>query len=632
MPKDEFHPFSTIFPTLIFPEEIAGLAETIVPEDVLYHATTITNLPKLDVCENENRPAEFRIVGELGKGGMGVVHLADQHQLGRKVAIKTTLSNNESSRHALLLEGRIMGMVEHPNVIPVHSLGEDHLGRPWIVMKRIVGDPWDQVIQEKESPESDSDALDRDLKILIQVCQALGFAHQMGIIHRDIKPANVFVGEYGEVYLVDWGLALAVDDRYPTIPTIMEANAIAGTPAYIAPEMTIGDGSKLGFFTDIYLVGAVLYQILSGKPPHLSPNLMAALVSSYEGKARKYPEDLPTELKDICEEAMALNPQDRFKSIKDLQSALEFFLLHRSSMKLTQDAISHFAEVEALLKIEGEESRLSALVNETTFSLRSAINIWKENERAIKALDQILTMMIGYELDRDNPILAKKLFTELCNGEAALKVRIDAAVLQHNQKAVKFEALEKLEHDVNANVGARRRVVPTLLIGVAFLSVLPLPFLAHTFSISFSLLFFVHFFALALFIIPGVYYFRKTFQLNFTNRVFIKGFAFLYLLTAILRTIMYFNEVAVPLGYSAELLLFASANSQLMLAVDRRVGLAALFYTIGAVLVFVFEPLIVFALFGFFASLFTAIAMQYTTTESFGFINFFQRRKKEKTP
>src|SRR5690606_34487297 len=172
----------------------------------------------------------------------------------------------------LLEEAWIHGALEHPNIVPVHDIELDSRGRPQVALKRIEGRHWGDLIANPERVASSfrmNDILEWNLRVLAQVCQAVHYAHARGFIHRDLKPENVMIGEFGEVYVGDWGLALALKPdprgRWPDIETTTD---IAGTLAYMAPEMLAGSSHRLGPHTDIYLLGGILYEILTGDVPH----------------------------------------------------------------------------------------------------------------------------------------------------------------------------------------------------------------------------------------------------------------------------------------------------------------------------------------------------------------------------
>lgn len=201
--------------------------------------------------------AELAMGETIGEGGMGVVRRAEQLTLRREVAVKQLRADTHRTyaQEQLLREAWVTGGLEHPNIVPVYALGTDPDGNPVIVMKKIEGTAWKDLIDLGDAPSGHADldaATDRlawHLNVFQTVCNALAFAHSRGIIHRDIKPDNVMVGAFGEVYLLDWGIAVSLDDE--TLPLARDVKTVAGTPAFMAPEMASADGESIDQRTDV---------------------------------------------------------------------------------------------------------------------------------------------------------------------------------------------------------------------------------------------------------------------------------------------------------------------------------------------------------------------------------------------
>ena len=188
-----------------------GIAETALAVSRTVHcrartADVVGSLPNVAFSTSD-----LVTLREIGRGGMGVVHLAEQRSLGREVAVKTSTSTDTLVVSALVREARIMGALEHPSLVPVHSLGVDANGGPMLVMKRIDGTTWRELLDAPEHAAwaallaGHGDKLRAQVDILIHVSRALAFAHDRGIVHRDLKPENVMIGAFGEVYVLDWG-------------------------------------------------------------------------------------------------------------------------------------------------------------------------------------------------------------------------------------------------------------------------------------------------------------------------------------------------------------------------------------------------------------------------------------------
>ena len=181
--------------------------------------------------------------GLLGEGGMGKVRLAEQRSMGRDVAVKGLRHEPREDKlhaHALLSEGWVMGALEHPNIPPVYDLMLDDNGSPLVLLKRIEGDEWLALMTDEEAVQTrfGESLLTWNLSVLDTVCNAMNYAHSKGIVHRDLKPQNVMIGAFGEVYVLDWGIAVALKrDPHGKIPFIGDTTQPAGTPCYMAPEL-----------------------------------------------------------------------------------------------------------------------------------------------------------------------------------------------------------------------------------------------------------------------------------------------------------------------------------------------------------------------------------------------------------
>jgi serine/threonine-protein kinase len=220
-----------------------------------------------------------RVEGEVGRGGMGAVYRAHDPDLNRPVAVKVLradLADHPALARRFLEEARVGGRLQHPGVVPVYEVGR-HDGRPYFTMKLVQGRTLAQLLKERPDPSAE---LPRFLLIFEQVCQAVGYAHSRGVLHRDLKPANVMVGEFGEVQVMDWGLAKLIGGGPPAgdAPVAHTARAadadqtvegaVLGTPAYMAPEQALGLAASLDARCDVFALGGILCEILTGLPPY----------------------------------------------------------------------------------------------------------------------------------------------------------------------------------------------------------------------------------------------------------------------------------------------------------------------------------------------------------------------------
>lgn len=283
---------------------------------------TEDNKPAESVEPHEGYEQRYPPVRSLGTGGMAKVWLARQTSLQREVALKVAYSHLQPHQRLLFrAEATCTAWLEHPNIVPVYDAGDE-----FIVMKRIEGDTLERllVLERLRLP----DVVD----VLIKVCDALAFAHSRGVIHRDVKPDNIMVGRFGEVVLMDWGLALQVEtdqsgiNRAPTKSA--QRSLCAGTPGYMAPEMARGDSSLIGYGTDSFLVGATLYRCLTGRLPFDGSDAYEALGFSAENEwppVLQFAAQAPPRLINLQERAMADRPDER-PNINDVRSILRDWL------------------------------------------------------------------------------------------------------------------------------------------------------------------------------------------------------------------------------------------------------------------------------------------------------------------
>ncbi len=290
-------------------------------------------------------------LGELlAEGGMGEIWSARQLRLRREVAVKRPSRDaEEGTRAALMREARIAATLEHPNILPIHTLAREG-DTPLIVMKRVHGRVFAELLDELDADRDEARFVE-PLTVLLEVARALHFAHSRGVVHLDVKPDNIMVGEHGEVLLLDWGVAAAFDpERAPTgIPRTADIAAIVGTLEYLSPEQARASGAEFGPATDVYLLGAVLHEILVGAPPHRgdddsSPAL--ALVRAYRSLPPSYPADVPDELAAIARRALACDPGERFPDAETFRRAIAAYLEHRPALELVARADAMRAEID----------------------------------------------------------------------------------------------------------------------------------------------------------------------------------------------------------------------------------------------------------------------------------------------
>ncbi len=314
----------------------------------------------------------FAVGEELGSGGVGVVYRAHQRSLARDVALKQLKIDGDPRRRAsFIAEARLNGRLSHPNIVPVHTLGVED-GVLSMAMKLVEGRTWASLLAETAGPAE----LGFHLPIFLQVCHAVAFAHARGIVHNDLKPENVLIGQFGEVWVLDWGLAMEVGPRVDGgLRHVSELAGPCGTPRYMAPELANGDGGEIGPWTDIYLLGGILYRLLTGRPPHLGVTVWEVIAAASKGRVDPLPLDAPTLLRKICSRALAATPEVRFQTVSALRREVASYLEHRESLAVS-------ARAEALLEAGGDDAGPYEAYVEAIALFGQATRLWAGNEGA----------------------------------------------------------------------------------------------------------------------------------------------------------------------------------------------------------------------------------------------------------
>jgi serine/threonine-protein kinase len=415
---------------------VAYLGATPVAEHV---EDAEAELPQTEAFE-----ARYELRHKLGEGGMGEVLLCKDLRIGREVALKVIRAEHGARpdlRKRFLREVRVQGQLEHPSIVPVYDLGKDPQRKAYFTMKRVRGQTLEQILSALRRGDAETARQHTRYKLLsafATACLAVHFAHTRGVLHRDLKPGNIMLGDFGEVYVLDWGLARvtypdgtqsaddassaqlpvsshpgtaedrahAVRDGAPAGGGLTGTGVLMGTPGYMAPEQIRSELGELGPKVDIYALGAILFELLAHQPLHGrgTPNeLMRSTLAGIDVEAafRKAEREVPPELVSIVARATTRKLERRFETAREMHEALESFLNGDRDLERRRELAREHASKAydaALRALEGahtpgESSRSALQMSDAMREVSRAIALDPENGDAMRTLIRLMTQV-----------------------------------------------------------------------------------------------------------------------------------------------------------------------------------------------------------------------------------------------
>lgn len=472
-PKDRAKRPATVFAPAAPPGSPARTPLGSHPPDPEHGAEAPTVASVLDYVR---APPSRRLETEarIAAGGMGAIEVVLDRALDRRIALKTIHGHLRSEPEAIrmfLHEARLTGLLDHPHIVPVYELGERD-GALYFAMKLVEGKTLAEIIRALPSGVLDTATLYSLLDVFAKVCDALAFAHSRGVLHCDVKAANVMVGDFGQVFLTDWGIArrfaegTAAEATMATMPNSAAGESIIGTPGYMSPEQACGDRRRLDVRSDVFLLGALLYEILTHEPPFAGHDRAETLALALGGtfsppRAVAGEAAVPLELERIVLRAMAKSPSERYPTVSALKDDVVRFM--RGGAEFPR----RFLDAGEVVVREGDPGDAAYIIVEGACEIRKESAHGPQTLRHIGPGDVFGEMAILTRGPRTATVVATEATTLLVVTSAVLEQELAALkpwmARLLESLATRFRDLDTLGRTAPESAAPRARIVHQIL-------------------------------------------------------------------------------------------------------------------------------------------------------------------------
>src|SRR5437773_2011607 len=406
---------------------------------------------------------DYELMGEIGRGGQGVVYRAHQKSLNRAVALKviglgpwTTETHLKRFRR----EAEAAASLEHPYIVPIYEVGERE-GSCYFSMKFVEGGQLDEVI--RRTPIS----IPQAVELIAKLARTVHYAHEHGILHRDIKPGNILLDAKGEPLLTDFGLAGLVEAE----STITRTLEVMGTPSYMAPEQAAGEHTKLGKATDVYALGAVLYQLLTGHPPFAggtSYQTIRLLLDTEPRQPRLWNPKIDRELSTICLKCLEKDPKRRYSSPLALAEDLEHWLKHEP---IQAKPSGFFTHTRKWVRRNPSATVLATVLIALAIGL--SVSVWKHKPAVVIPKSIAVLPFENLSEDPNNAYFAEGIQEEILTRLASiaeLKVISRASTQHYNNKPRNLSEIAKQLGVANILEGSVQKVADQVRVNVQLIN------------------------------------------------------------------------------------------------------------------------------------------------------------------